>query len=54
MSKSRILNVANISFNSIRENKILAKISELTGSPLVLDSNKGPHTIVKVERKLYK
>ena len=30
MSKSRILNVTNMSFNAIRENKILAKISELT------------------------
>ena len=30
MSKSRILNVANVSFNGIRENKILAKISEFT------------------------
>ena len=30
MSKSRILNVANLSSNAIRENKILAKISEFT------------------------
>ena len=28
MSKSRILNVANVSLNTIRENKILSKISE--------------------------
>ena len=28
MSKSRILSVANMYFNAIRENKILAKISE--------------------------
>ena len=28
----RILNVANMSFNAIRENKILAKISEFTVS----------------------
>ena len=30
MSKSRILNLANMSFRAIRENKILAKISEFT------------------------
>ena len=30
MSKSRFCNVANVSFNGIRENKILAKISEYT------------------------
>ena len=30
MPLSRIFNVANVSFNAIRENKILAKISELT------------------------
>ena len=30
MPKSRISNVANIRFNAIRENKILAKISEFT------------------------
>ena len=28
MSKSRILNMTNISFNDIRENELLAKISE--------------------------
>ena len=30
MPKSRISNVANMSFNSIHENKILAKIYEFT------------------------
>ena len=30
MLKSRIFYVANMSFNAIRENKILAKVSELT------------------------
>ena len=30
MSSSRVFNLANISFNAIRENKILAKISEFT------------------------
>ena len=30
MHKSRFFNVANMSFNAIRENKILAKISEFT------------------------
>ena len=30
MPLSRIFNVANMSFNTTRENKILAKISELT------------------------
>ena len=30
MPWSRILNVANMSFNAIRENKILTKISEFT------------------------
>ena len=30
MPKSRISNVANMSFYAIRENKILAKISEFT------------------------
>ena len=30
MPKSRIFNVANMSVNTIRENKILAKISEFT------------------------
>ena len=30
MSKSRILNVASVSLNGIRENKLLAKISEFT------------------------
>ena len=30
MPKSRFLNVANMSFNAIRENKILAKISDFT------------------------
>ena len=29
MSESRIFNVANMSFNAIRENKILAKILDL-------------------------
>ena len=33
MSKSRIFNIANMSFNTIRENKILAKISEFTVHP---------------------
>ena len=32
MAKSRILNVANIYINAIRENKIFAKISEFTVS----------------------
>ena len=30
MSNSQILNVANMSFNAIRENKILMKSSEFT------------------------
>ena len=30
MQNSRIFNVTNMSFNTIRENKILAKISEFT------------------------
>ena len=30
MPKSQFLNVANISFNAFRENKILAKISEFS------------------------
>ena len=30
MSESRTLNVVNMSFNAIRENKIIAKISEFT------------------------
>ena len=30
MPKLEILNVANMSYNAIRENKILAKISEFT------------------------
>ena len=30
MSKSRILNMLNMSFNGIHENKILTKISEFT------------------------
>ena len=30
MSKSQILNVANMSFNAIRENRVFAKISEFT------------------------
>ena len=30
MSKSRILNVANMSFNAFRENKVIAKISKFT------------------------
>ena len=30
MHKLRISNVANMSFNAIRENKILAKISQFT------------------------
>ena len=30
MSKSHILNVANMSFYAIHENKVLAKISEFT------------------------
>ena len=30
MSKSRIIYLAKMSFNAIRENKILAKISEFT------------------------
>ena len=30
MSKSQILNVLNMSFNAIRENKLLTKISEFT------------------------
>ena len=30
MPKSRIFNVANMPFNAIRENKILAKTSEFT------------------------
>ena len=30
MLKLRIFNVANMSFNAFRENKILAKISEFT------------------------
>ena len=30
MPKSRIFTIANMSFNAIRENKILAKISEFT------------------------
>ena len=35
MQNSRIYNVANMSFNVIRENKILAKISEFTvASPI--------------------
>ena len=33
MHKSRISNVANMSFNAIRENKILAKIYEFTVMP---------------------
>ena len=32
MPKSRVLDVGNISFNVIRENKIIAKISEFTVS----------------------
>ena len=32
MSKSRILNEANMSFNAIREDKIIAKIFEFTVS----------------------
>ena len=30
MPNSQIFNIANMSFNAIRENKILTKISELT------------------------
>ena len=30
MSKSRILNLGNLTFNAFRENKILAKIAEFT------------------------
>ena len=30
MPKSQIFNIANMSFNAIRENKMLAKISEFT------------------------
>ena len=37
MPKSRIFNVANMSFNAIRENKILAKISEFTSNLLICD-----------------
>ena len=32
MPKSRFLHIAKMSFNTIRENKIIAKISEFTAS----------------------
>ena len=41
MTKSRIFYVANMSFYAIRENKIIAKISELTVSYLSFSAFEG-------------
>ena len=49
MSKSRILNVANISFNSIRENKNLAKISNLQEVHWCWTPIKGPTQLSKLK-----
>ena len=43
MPKSRSFNVANMSFNAIRENKILSKISEFT---VILDTCTGSYGVL--------